>query len=91
METQFITIQVSAKTYWGFQYKVPLVYALSVTRASLAKETQTHMKNFFETHNLQELKDGIDKLHLHIHQEILPTDTVVYACNHIHNNENMDQ
>lgn len=47
METHFITIQVSAPTYWGFQYKVPLDYAISVTPESLAKETQTHMKNFF--------------------------------------------
>ena len=82
METHFITIQVSAPTYWGFQYKVPLDYAISVTPESLAKETQTHMKNFFETHNLQELRDGVDLLNLHFHQAITPSDTVVYLCDH---------
>jgi hypothetical protein len=90
METHFITIQVSAQTYWGFQYNVPLCYALSVTPESLVKETTTHMKNFFETHNLQELKDGVDKLNLHFHQAITQSDSVVYLCNHIHDNENVD-
>lgn len=81
MET-FITIQVSAKIYWGFKYMVPRDYALNATPESLATETQTYMKNFFEQHNLQELKDGVDKLNLHFHQNISPTDTVVYVCDH---------
>ena len=82
MVERFITLQVSAKIYWGFQYKVPLEYALNVTPESLAKETQTHMKNFFDTHNLQELKEGVDKLHLCIHGEINELDTIVYVCDH---------
>jgi hypothetical protein len=85
METQFITIQVSAKTYWGFKYKVPMIYALNVTSETLAKETQIYMKNFFDLHNLQELKEGVDKLNLHIHSSISETDTIVYACDHTHN------
>lgn len=82
MENQFITIQVSAKTYWGFQYKVPIIYAMNVSSEILVKELKTNMKNFFSTHNLQELKEGIDKLDLHIHHNIQQSDTIIYACCH---------
>lgn len=86
METQFITLQVSAPIYWGFQYKVPLVYAISVSMETLIKELQAHMKHFFSTHNLLELRDGVDKLHLHTHQTIIShTDNVIYLCNHEEN------
>jgi hypothetical protein len=84
METHFIIIQVSAKTYWGFQYKVPLIYALNISQESLARETQMYMKNFFDIHNLEELKQGVDNLNLHIHNPILSTDKVIYACDHDH-------
>lgn len=82
MENQFITLQVSAKIYWGYQYKVPLMYSLSVTSETLIHELKIHMKNFFSSHNLEELKEGVDKLNLHIHQEINTHSTVVYVCSH---------
>jgi len=84
MEISFITLQISAPTYWGFQYKVPLNYALSVTHETLVKEMYVYMKNFFNINNLQELKEGVDKLHLCIHDNISPTSTIVYLCNHGH-------
>jgi hypothetical protein len=80
MEINFITIQVSAPKYWGFRYKVPLEYALSVTKETLVLELKLYMKNFFNTHNLQELKDGVDELNLHFHQDILPYQTIIYVC-----------
>lgn len=82
METQFITIQVSAPKYWGFQYRVPTMYAINTSSDNLVQELKTHMKNFFSSHNLQELKEGVDKLDLHIHHNIQQFDTVVYACYH---------
>ena len=82
METQFITIQISAPIYWGFQYKLPLEYVLSVTHDTLIKETLNYMKNFFNSHNLQELKEGLDNLDFCIHQTIQPTDTIIYICSH---------
>ena len=84
METQFITIQVSAPIYWGFQYKIPLEYALSVTHDTLIKETLNYMKNFFNNHNLRELKEGLDNLDFCIHQTIQSTDTIIYLCSHNH-------
>lgn len=81
-DTKFITLQVSAPIFWGFQYKVPLDYALSVTVDSLAAEVKTYMKNFFELHNLQELKDMVNKLNFCIHQQINSADNIVYICDH---------
>jgi len=82
METEFITIQVSAPKYWGYQYKIPRVYALNVSKEVLIQELKMNMKNFFNVHNLLELKDSIDTLKLHFHQDILPHNTLVYACSH---------
>ena len=80
METHFIIIQVSAPIYWGFQYNIPLDYALSVTSDTIAKETKQYMKNFFHSHHLEELKEGVDKLNLCLHSDIQPNDTIVYIC-----------
>ena len=81
-DTKFVTIQVSAPVFWGFRYRVPLDYALSVTTECLAAEVKIYMKNFFELHNLQELKDRVDRLNLCIHQEIKSSDNIVYICDH---------
>lgn len=82
MENKFITIQVSAPIYWGFQYKIPLMYAMNTSSSDLTQELKTHMKNFFNSHNLQELKEGVDKLDFHIHHTIQEDDTIIYACCH---------
>jgi hypothetical protein len=82
MDTEFITIQVSAPKYWGYKYKVPRVYALNVSKEVLIQELKIHMKNFFNANNLQELKEGIDTLNLHFDQDILPNHNVIYACCH---------
>ena len=81
-DTKFVIIQVSTPLFWGFRYRVPLDYALSVTNDSLAVEVKTYMKNFFELHNLQELKDKVDRLNLCLHQQIKYSDTIVYICDH---------
>lgn len=82
MDPVFITIQVSAPTYWGYKYQVPRQYALNVDHQNLIQELKTHMKNFFKLHNLMSLSEGVDNLHLHIHQKIEPHHSVVYACCH---------
>ena len=79
---KILTIQVSAPIYWGFRYKVPIDYALSVVQTVLEKEIKDDMKRFFSLHNLEELKDGVDKLNLHFHQTISKDDDIVYICDH---------
>jgi hypothetical protein len=58
------------------------MYAINTSSEYLVQHLKTHMKNFFSSHNLQELKEGIDKLDLHIHHNIQQSDKVVYACYH---------
>lgn len=79
-ETKFITITISDKIYQGFSYKIPLDYALSVDNETLANETRMYMKNFFDSHGLIYLKEGVDKLTFHIHEPIQKTDNIIYIC-----------
>ena len=80
MDIKFITLQISARIYWGYQYKVPYEYAISVSKEALIEEIKIDMKNFFTVHNLEELKEGVDNLHLHIHQDIQSSQEVVFVC-----------
>lgn len=80
--TKFITITISDKIYQGFSYKVPLEYALSVDTDTLAKETKKYMKNFFNSHGLIYLEQGVDKLSLHIHDPIKENDSTIFICTH---------
>ena len=44
------------------------------------------MKNFFsKPHDLYILKNGIDKLNLHIHDKIEEGSNIIYLCDHCHN------
>ena len=88
MDTPFIIIQVSAPIFLGFQYKIPIEYALSVTSDTISKEIKQYMKNFFHLHNLEELVEKIDKLNLCLHSDIQPNDTLVYICHCIDTHEN---
>lgn len=84
-ETHFITIQVSAPLYWGFKYKIPRQYVLNTKHEDLINELKQYMTNFFTTHNLVELAEGVSKLNLCIHQNLLKLDfDVIYACSECH-------
>ena len=80
MDTKFITITISDPIYQGFTYKIPLEYALNIKSNVIVNEMKKYMKNFFGYNNLVCLQEGIDKLNLHLHQDITHTDTVVYMC-----------
>jgi uncharacterized membrane protein YkgB len=85
-EIDFITIQISAKIYSGFQYKIPKDIINKMTEEEIIIETKTYMKNFFNNNNLYSLKDGIDALKLHFHDTIPIEDdiTIIYLCDHCH-------
>ena len=74
-------IQISAKTYWGFQVNIQkdLLYSMQVDNIILHVKNQ--MKSFFKTHNLLELKEGVDNLNFHIH-DLNIEDPVIYLCDH---------
>ena len=85
-EIDFITIQISAKIYSGFQYKIPKDIINKMSEEEIIVETKTYMKNFFNNNNLYILKDGIDTLQLHFHDTIPIKDdiTIIYLCDHCH-------
>lgn len=90
-----ITFQISAKTYWG--------YKINISRTELEiipthfervqyviNMLKTSMESFFLFHNLQELYEGVKKLHLCMHDvtDILNYDfglnkePIIYVCDH---------
>jgi hypothetical protein len=86
MNDNFITFQVSAELYCGFQYKIPFDIVKKMSNEEIIKEIKIHMKNFFsKPHDLYILKNGIDKLNLHIHDKIEEGSNIIYLCDHCHN------
>ena len=77
----YTKVQISAKTYWGFNTEFPNNRLVNMTKEEIVYEITSLMKIFFATHNLEELKEGIDILNWHIHQDIVPNQTI-YVCAH---------
>jgi hypothetical protein len=77
----YITIQVLTPVYWGYTYKIHNSRIKYMTHQDIIRELKIDMKVFFHTHNLLELKKGIDNLDLHISNTLEPN-TVIFACSH---------
>ena len=79
----FLIVQISAKTYWGFRHYIPREFSDVMTHNEIIQDTKRKMKEFFQEHNLIELKEGVDRLNLHIHDinETKEYD-LVYLCAH---------
>ena len=82
-EPEYTIVQISAKIYAGFQYKIPTDVIKNMKEEEIIQEIKTYMKNFFNTHNLWLLSEGLDKIELHIHDT--PYDKIIYVCDHNHN------
>jgi hypothetical protein len=67
---EYTTIQISAKIYGGFQYKIPTELFNKMSYDDVIKETKIYMKNFFKTYKLYELCNNIDDLSLHMHDDL---------------------
>lgn len=80
---EYTTVQLSAKIYGGFQYKIPTELFNKMTYDEVIKETKIYMKNFFKIHNLYELHDNIDNLTLHMHDDLY-SKKVRFLCDHCH-------
>ena len=82
--SEFIIIQISAKMYSGFKYKIPKEIYKHMTIDEVIKEVKIYMKNFFNNYDLYILKDGVDSLELHFHDNIPFDQDIIYLCDDDH-------
>ncbi len=82
---EFITIKIRARPYTGFEYRVPKDIFKKMTSAEIVQEVKTYMKNFFTNpHDLPFLREGVDKLELHFHDDIPYNRPIMYLCDDNH-------
>ena len=87
-EDDFITIKISTKLYAGFTYKIPKETFKQMNIDQVITEVKIHMKNFFTTpHDLFLLREGVDKLELHVHDDIPYNRPIIYLCDNEHGKE----
>lgn len=75
------TFQISTPIYWGFRLEFDNSYLDFLTSQHIIKEITSHMKAVFHSLNLEELKEGVDKLNLYIHEPIV-RNQVNFVCDH---------
>jgi len=81
--SELITLQISAKIYWGFNIKIERNLLNEMTHKQVIDYMKIQMKDFFQYHNLLELKEGIDELNLHIHGNFdFNNVNILYLCDH---------
>lgn len=78
---EYTKVQISAKIYWGFNIEISNDRLITMTKPEIIDEIKSFMKTFFEIYNLEELKNGIGLLNLHIHEDIIIGQTI-YVCDH---------
>ena len=84
-DIDFITVKVCAKLYNGFEYKIEKEKYKKMNFKEIVDEVKTYMKNFFTNpYNLYELRDGVDKLDLHYHDDIPHNRPIIYLCDDCH-------
>lgn len=81
-ELELVTIEISAETYSGYQYKIPKSSLQTMSQEEIITEVKTHMTNFFRFHNLHLLENGVRALNLHFHEEITSDKDIIYLCAH---------
>jgi hypothetical protein len=71
--------QVSDPVYWGFQVVVDdlLIFPHDGPEKEIVTMVKSTMKEFFSSHNLLMLADGVDALELGIHEY---GETITYVC-----------
>jgi len=77
----YTKIQVSANIYWGFNIEIPNNKLELMSETDIVEEIKNRMRAFFKKHNLEELREGISKLNLHIHDPI-EIGRTIYVCDH---------
>ena len=84
IDNDFIIIEISAKIYAGFQYKISKNTLKNMKTSDIIDKVKIYMINFFKTHNLYLLQEGVDNMKLHFHTDILFNKNIVYLCDHCH-------
>ena len=83
--SDFITIQVSAKTYSGFRHLISKDVIRNMSEKDIIDGVKNEMKRFFSSpHDLYLLKSGIDDLQLHLHDQMPFENDIIYLCDHCH-------
>ncbi len=82
---EFITVKVRARPYSGFEYKIPKNICYKMSSQEIIKEVKTYIKNFFTNpYDLPFLREGIDKIEFHIHDDIPYNRPIIYLCDDEH-------
>lgn len=81
-EEKYITIEISAKLFKGFEYKMTFEHFSKISSEEVINEVKTYMKNFFKIYNLYELSDKVEELILHAHDNLYNPDVIILCdCN----------
>jgi hypothetical protein len=78
----YTKIQISAKIYWGFNIEILNEKLNIMDDKDIVNEIKSIMKTFFLLHGMEELKEGVDKLNLHIHDRPTSLGQTIYVCDH---------
>ena len=85
MSSEFITVQISAKLFAGFQHKIAKEVINKMSVAEIIDEVKIHLKNFFSfPFDLYLLREKVDDLQLHIHDDIPFNRPIIYLCDSCH-------
>ena len=80
--SNYTKIQISAKTYWGFNIEILNNTLNTMSDQDIVNEIKSSMKTFFLFYGMEELKEGVDKLNLHIHNRPTSLGETIYVCDH---------
>lgn len=82
---EFITIKILAKPYTGFEYRISKDICHKMKSHEIIQEVKKYMKNFFTNpYDLPFLRNDIDKLNLHFHDDIPYNRPIMYLCDDNH-------
>jgi len=78
----FTKVQISAKIYWGFNIEIPTDRIILMSDEEIVNEIKDFMLSFFKIYGLEELREGVNTLSLHIHDRPQSPADIIYVCNH---------
>jgi hypothetical protein len=78
----YTKIQISAKIYWGFNIEILNDKVNIMSDQDIINDIKSSMKTFFLLYGMEELKEGVDKLNLHIHNRPTSPGQTIYVCDH---------
>ena len=80
--SNYTKIQISAKIYWGFNIEILNNTLKTMSDQDIVNEIKSSMKTFFLFYGMEELKEGVNKLNLHIHNRPISLGETIYVCDH---------